>query len=631
MSALRRPRRHIIAILVGGLIAVQFLMVSMLVANSARLIHDSHAELFNHNSDDVITLLGQSLIPGLVTRDRAALRDSLELLRSNQNIVYAAVYDASGTPLASIGVTPKQFTRDAGFHHAHDDSVVDLEQDIVLEGQTLGRIRAGFSIRQVEALTRRTIWESALIVATEMLFTITAAILVGAYLVRRIRSLTAGAVALRNGQLDHRIAVSQEDELSAVGEAFNQLAEYLQITQDALRKERDALEIQIQRTATLLDGVNAVIFEMSGVPLGFSFLSGSAMNLQGYSLDEWRRPGFWERVVDPRDRHQVEELFERWQSRIGDFVLEFRVRNRRNETRWLRQIGTVTHEQSQVVLRGLFLDVTEEKSVLEMQASRDRALEANKAKSAFIASMSHELRTPLNAIIGYSEMIRDELRNGSSPSADALSGDLKRIHDSGKHLLAMINDILDFSKLEAGKFQLHCTLVDTASLVRNAADMILPLAQGRKNEVRVEIDDSIPPILADEKRLFQILVNLLSNACKFTVSGHISIRVRRDTFNVYIEVADTGIGIRTEDLPKLFQEFSQVDLTRTRRSEGTGLGLAISQRLTRLMGGEITVHSIYGQGSTFRVALPLEAQADVNPAAAAAGAGSPFKSAESVS
>ena len=95
--------------------------------------------------------------------------------------------------------------------------------------------------------------------------------------------------------------------------------------------------------------------------------------------------------------------------------------------------------------------------------------------------------------------------------------------------------------------------------------MILPLAQGRKNEVRVEIDDSIPPILADEKRLFQILVNLLSNACKFTVSGHISIRVRRDTFNVYIEVADTGIGIRTEDLPKLFQEFSQVDLTRTRR------------------------------------------------------------------
>ena len=254
----------------------------------------------------------------------------------------------------------------------------------------------------------------------------------------------------------------------------------------------------------------------------------------------------------------------------------------------------------------------------EAQAARAAAEEANNAKSRFLANMSHELRTPLNAIIGYSEMLREEAEDGGY---DAFLPDLQKIHTAGKHLLALINDILDLSKIEAGKMDFYVEMFPIRSLIDEVVATIMPLAEKNTNTLVVHCPDDIGSMQADLSKVRQSLFNLLSNACKFTVRGTITVDVARQTEQqnnwVVFRVADTGIGMTHEQTQKLFQAFSQADASTTRKYGGTGLGLAISQRFCRMMGGDITVTSVLGQGSTFTIRLPsvvADVQAEVAPA-----------------
>jgi GAF domain-containing protein len=235
---------------------------------------------------------------------------------------------------------------------------------------------------------------------------------------------------------------------------------------------------------------------------------------------------------------------------------------------------------------------------------KSRQLEmASQHKSQFLANMSHELRTPLNAIIGVSEMLRED--------AEALQQDvepLDRVLGAGRHLLALINDILDLSKIEAGRMELQIETFPLAPLIADVVKTIEPLAAKNGNRVTVHCDAAIGTLTADQMRLRQALLNLMSNANKFTERGTISIDARqrqedgRDWFS--IAVTDTGIGMTAEQMGKLFQEFSQADTSTTRKYGGTGLGLAISKRFCQMMGGDITVESKVGRGSTFTIRLP---------------------------
>lgn len=258
--------------------------------------------------------------------------------------------------------------------------------------------------------------------------------------------------------------------------------------------------------------------------------------------------------------------------------------------------------------RALETEIAERKMIeRDLNAARIAAEASNEAKSEFLANMSHELRTPLTAIIGYSEMLEED----AAAQGDAqVASDLHRIHSAGRHLLLLVNDILDLAKIEAGKAKANLEWVPVSSVLRQVSETVHPLASKKNNVFELNCSNETRMLRTDLTKLSQILINLLSNACKFTENGTVSLIVSEakdsEGEKLLWAIKDTGIGIEQNDLAKLFKPFSQVDTTATRKFGGTGLGLDISQRLSRLLGGSITVHSKVGEGSTFILKLPVD-------------------------
>lgn len=243
----------------------------------------------------------------------------------------------------------------------------------------------------------------------------------------------------------------------------------------------------------------------------------------------------------------------------------------------------------------------------QLEQAHDEAIKANMIKSQFLANMSHELRTPLNAIIGYSEMLVEEAEELGEPT---FVEDLGKIKNAGKHLLSLINDILDISKIEAGKMEIHMETFQLSGLIRDVITTVKPLADKNGNRLETRLEEGT--ITTDITKLRQILINLLSNASKFTKDGTITLEVCRELRNqragYCFRVNDTGIGMTPEQVERLFQPFTQADSSTTRKYGGTGLGLAISHSFGEMLGGSIDVESEPGSGSTFTCWLPTSAE-----------------------
>ncbi len=281
--------------------------------------------------------------------------------------------------------------------------------------------------------------------------------------------------------------------------------------------------------------------------------------------------------------------------------------------RWVRFLGSIGCQLG-MSLHRLRVEHENERMNTELIVARDQALEASRAKTVFLANMSHELRTPMNAILGYSEML---IEDAGLMSSEEVAADLQKIRNAGKHLLALINDVLDLSKIESGKMTLHHESFLIGELVQDIVSTIEPIALKNHNRIAVHCPAEIGAMYSDAMKVRQSLMNLLSNACKFSQNSVIDLVISTQSHEreeyVSFAVCDRGIGMTSDQIAKLFQAFVQADESTTRKYGGTGLGLMISRRLCQMLGGDIRVSSELGKGSTFTIELPRIASAVLAP------------------
>jgi adenylate cyclase len=447
---------------------------------------------------------------------------------------------------------------------------------------------------------------------------------VTAFIVRSInaplRRLERSMSAITHGELDVPIPKAGRDEIGGMTRALGMLRDSL-IERQRLEGERQRAEAEARRAQAQLGEAIEAISE------GFALYdaddrlvvcnsrfkemyAGIALKIgPGVHYETILRAAAAAGIVPgaaDNPEPWISERLDRHRDPKGAFEQQ------RSRGSWLKISERCTADGGIV---GVFTDITELKDrelqlgelVDRLAEARDAAMEATVAKSRFLANMSHELRTPLNAVIGITEMlIEDSEESGDRGAREPL----ERISRAGKHLLQLINEVLDLSKIEAGKLEISDEPVDVAALVDDLVGEVEPLAAKNANRLVVECPRDIGTVRSDPTRLRQIILNLLSNACKFTEHGRVALTVGRGRSNgeefIWARVTDTGIGMTEQQLGKLFQEFSQADSSTTRKYGGTGLGLAISDRLCRLMGGTIEVESKLGVGTTFTMRLPAD-------------------------
>jgi signal transduction histidine kinase/HAMP domain-containing protein len=475
-------------------------------------------------------------------------------------------------------------------------------------------------------------------------------------LIDPVKIMETRLAQIASGDFSQRVEVPNRDELGVLARQFNQMAVQLRDSYTSLEERSrelgqaveelkalgevslavsstvdldTVLQTIVARSVDLSDTAGGVIYEYSEVDQAFHLRATHHLDDELVALLQtaplrWgegasgRAAASREPVqvadignADEYDVPRIRELFERLGYRAllaVPLFLEQRVLGALAV--WRRDAGTFSPDvvnllqtfatQSALAIQNaqLFREIADKSRQLEI---------ASRHKSDFLASMSHELRTPLNAIIGYSEMLQEEAADLDQPS---LLPDLQKINAAGKHLLELINGVLDLSKIEAGRMDLYLEEFSVAKLVDDVAAVIRPLADRNGNRLEVRCEPGVGEMRADLTKVRQALFNLLSNGCKFTDHGTVSLDVRREAdggpATVFFVVTDTGIGMSPEQMGRLFQSFSQAEASTRRRYGGTGLGLALSRRLCRLMGGDVTVASEPGRGSTFTIHLPAE-------------------------
>ena len=432
--------------------------------------------------------------------------------------------------------------------------------------------------------------------------------------VGRLTKLAQGMRAIVNGRRDIEIPTSGSDEITGMARAVEVFRENA-VALDRLIEEQALTATRLEKTVQERTAELRVTFDnmAHGVVMFDRDLRLTAWNRQFSALLDLPKsflngkPNFSEYIRYLAERGEygavdIESEIRRFTASVNKhFIFE--------RTRPDGKVLEIRHnplpEGGTVII---YSDVTERKQYEHaLTAARDQAEAANRTKSSFLANMSHELRTPLNAIIGYSEMLQEDAADKDDKEP---IDDLQKIESAGRHLLGLINNILDLSKIEAGKMDVFIEAVDIQALVKEVLSIVKPLADKSGNVIEVICPADIGSFRSDQTKVKQCLLNLMSNANKFTSKGTLTLAVaREDNSQVTFRVSDTGVGMTQEQLGRLFQAFSQADASTTKRFGGTGLGLAITKHFCTMLGGDVTVESTPGKGSTFTIRLPDQAVA----------------------
>ncbi len=334
-------------------------------------------------------------------------------------------------------------------------------------------------------------------------------------------------------------------------------------------------------------------------------------DVYGYKPFDFTGPRKFDEKTGYRTKSMLVVPMKNHESKVIGVLQLLNARNPENKERVIHfaedYVGLIESLASQAAVAITHVALLEnvKKGYADLALARDKALESSRAKSQFLANMSHELRTPMNAIIGYSEMLLEETEELALP---VLSDDLTKIISSARFLLELINEILDLSKIEAGKMEIYLVTFEIHPLLQEITQDIQPLLDKNKNTLKTSIPANLGTMTADITRVRQTVINLLGNACKFTEGGTVTLSCKReergDTEWILFSITDTGIGLKEDQIVNIFQEFKQADSSTTRKYGGTGLGLSICKRFCQMMGGDITVTSEHGKGSTFTIHLP---------------------------
>ncbi len=460
---------------------------------------------------------------------------------------------------------------------------------------------------------------TALLVVIFSILAVVVAFLVGQLIGRPITDLTNTVTQFTSGNRDVRSDIQSGDEIGILARNYNKMADSVQSLFTGLEERAEELEEEIserkriegalrfseERYRSISDLTSDYIYSVTikeNNDLELDWSTDAFYRFTGYNPEELASIGGWPTLVHPDDQKRFEEERNSLILSSESDVVEYRIVTKKGETRWLRDFRRINRDDSgrPAQMIGAAQDITRHKERdAELEGARDSAEMANRAKGAFLANMSHELRTPLNAILGFSQLMSNH------PNLDPEQKDhLGIINRSGEHLLTLINDVLEMSKIEAGRTTLQLNSFDLHKLLDEVEDMLNLRAMNNGLRLLVEKAEGTPQyIQADEGKLRQILINLISNAIKFTKEGGVSIRVRHyessGSHRLAFEIEDSGPGIAEEDLETLFDAFVQTRQGTTFK-EGTGLGLSISREFVRLMGGDIHVSSEIGRGSIFK-------------------------------
>ena len=499
-----------------------------------------------------------------------------------------------------------------------------LSENVVLSKNLTGRVdelventKQDITGANIEALS--VVRWSSWILVTAVVLSLASSILivwlyVGRNLIARLRALSDRMLTLAQGDLKSPLPQGGTDEIGRMAQALGVFrATAVEMEEANLKEIREARAQLTDAIETISEGFSLYDADDRLVVCNSHyrelFASHSDVMKPGTSFEAILRTATERGLI--KDAEGRREAWIAEQLARHHAASEMHIQ-RRSDGRWIQVSERKTANGGVVAI---YADITELKQhEAELAAARDAADEANRTKSSFLSSMSHELRTPLNAIIGLTDML---VGNAARFGTEKALEPLRRVHRAGTHLLGLINQVLDLSKIEAGKLELNLESISIPPLVEEVIGTARPLAEQNKNRLSVECPSDLPPIEADAMRVRQILLNLLSNACKFTKDGSIILRVRQVAHQgqdcIAFAVADFGIGMTPEQLGRLFEEFSQGDANTARQYGGTGLGLAITRRLCQMMGGDVSVSSEVGKGTTFTVRLPVAAAVVVVP------------------
>jgi PAS domain S-box-containing protein len=566
-----------------ALAAVSITVLTLAFLFTARVASETQLRLRANALADFVASQSQF---AMLVGDRAEMETIAGNALAGEDVLFVDLFDASGRRLAwaqrpdLAGLrTQRRLETERTVSPPRGDGLMEWQTGRSSE-KKLGTVRVGFSMKKQDALFARTV---GLGLGAASLSA--AAILAIQYfrlrrLLEPLKRLTQFTAEVGAGNLERKAPVARLDEVGQMAVAFNAMLDQLAAT----TVSRDYVDNIIRSMAESL-----LVADTQGA---IRTANQATLSLLGYSEPELVGKPVSLILDGGPPAEACQGMDTSYRTRDGRLIPVLLSAS--------AMFGKNGAAEGQVWVAQ---DMTEYKRFeRELIVAKEQAEQASQAKSMFLANMSHELRTPLNAVIGYSEMLQEECQDRGLAE---LVPDLGKIEKAGKMLMFLINEILDISKVEAGRMELCPESFDAATLIREVAETAEPLARKNRNEIRARCAPETGEIHADLTRFRQSLLNLISNACKFTSDGLVTLEASRSPDDwLHVSVTDTGIGISSDQMEKLFQPFTQADASTTRKYGGTGLGLALSRKLCRMMGGDITVQSRIGEGSTFTIHLP---------------------------